>query len=557
MAEIASAWVSLLPSAKGFGRKLDADIGPDLDKSGKAGGKRFGGAFSKVVGPALGLAVGAAAVDLLKDSIGEAREAQKVGALTASTIKATGAAAKVSAREVGALAAVLSSKTGIDDEVIQSGQNMLLTFKNIRNEAGKGNDIFNQSTKALIDMSAAMGTEPRQAAIQLGKALNDPIKGVTALGRAGVQFTDGQKDQIKTLVQSGKTLDAQKIILKELESQFGGSAAAQATAGDKMAVAIGNLKEQIGVALLPVIDRFATIITTKVVPAFSTFVAFLQKNPQVIVAVAAAIGGLVVALTAMFIAANVIPVAIGAVVAGLVYAYTRFETFRKIVDTVMTLVKFYVLTNIKIVSAVIRGVWSAISAAIGFFRSLYTNVRDFIGKVVTKVREVKSAITGAFKGAKDWLKNVGRDIIQGLINGIGEKFKDVKNKLGDLTGKLTSWKGPASLDKVILKSSGQYVIDGFITGLESRFPQVQSTLGGLTSGLNESVRVPAGARFDAAASNAASSNAGNLELIRGELSIDKDGRAWIEGVAQRVVDDQDFKNTVKSRTPGAFAGSMS
>ena len=130
--------------------------------------------------------------------------------------------------QVGDLVTAISNKAGYDDEAIQSGANLLLTFTNIRNEAGKGNDIFNQSTRILTDMSTAMGTEPKQAAIQLGKALNDPIKGISALSRVGVTFTDGQKKTIKSLVDGGKTMQAQKIILKELNSEFGGSAAAQA-----------------------------------------------------------------------------------------------------------------------------------------------------------------------------------------------------------------------------------------------------------------------------------------------------------------------------------------
>ena len=53
--------------------------------------------------------------------------------------------------------AALSKKSGIDDEVIKSGANMLLTFTNIRNEAGKGNDVFNQTLPILNDMSVALG----------------------------------------------------------------------------------------------------------------------------------------------------------------------------------------------------------------------------------------------------------------------------------------------------------------------------------------------------------------------------------------------------------------
>ena len=75
----------------------------------------------------------------------------------------------------------------------------------------------------MLDMSVALGQDATQSAIQLGKALNDPVKGVTALRRVGVSFTAAQIKQIKTLVATGKTLQAQKLILRELNQEFGGS----------------------------------------------------------------------------------------------------------------------------------------------------------------------------------------------------------------------------------------------------------------------------------------------------------------------------------------------
>jgi phage-related minor tail protein len=125
---------------------------------------------------------------------------------------------------VSDLATSISRKTGMDDEAIQSGENLLLTFTNIHNETGRGNQIFTRATRTIADMSAALGQDTKSSAIQLGKALNDPIKGVTALQRVGVSFTQSQRDQIKTLVESGNTLDAQKMILRELRKEFGGSA---------------------------------------------------------------------------------------------------------------------------------------------------------------------------------------------------------------------------------------------------------------------------------------------------------------------------------------------
>ena len=203
------------------------------------------------------LAIGYGAARMGKSFVDAAVQQGKANRQTAAVIKSTGSAAHVTAANVGELSGALSAQTGIQDDLIQSYANMLLTFKNVRNEAGKGNDVFNQATKVVTDMSVALGQDGVKSSIQLGKALNDPIHGLTSLMRVGVTFTDAQKKQIKSLVTHGKILDAQKIILRELTSEFGGSAAAQGTAGEKMAAAWNNVQEKIGNILLPTLNALA------------------------------------------------------------------------------------------------------------------------------------------------------------------------------------------------------------------------------------------------------------------------------------------------------------
>jgi hypothetical protein len=202
--------------------------------------------------------------------VSAAYESQKVLKQTDAIITATGSAAGMTAKQIANLANELSLKTGIDDESIQSNLNVLLTFKAVRNEVGKGNDVFNRAAAAALDLGNVFGSADA-AAIQLGKALSNPIKGVTALRKSGVDFTEQQITQIKTLVQSGKVLEAQKIILGEVEAQVGGTAEAGATGFDKMRVAIDNAQENLGMVLLPYVEKFATFVTNSVVPAIDRF----------------------------------------------------------------------------------------------------------------------------------------------------------------------------------------------------------------------------------------------------------------------------------------------
>jgi hypothetical protein len=225
------------------------------------GSERFGAVTRDAFKLAAGAVLGAGLIEGLKSLYTEGQASNLVSKQTEAVIKSTGGAAHVTADQVGDLATAISDKTAVDDEAIQSGANLLLTFTGIRNEAGKGNDIFNQATMAVTDMTAAMngGAVSQEGlkaqSILVGKALNDPIAGLSALARVGVTFTAQQKDQIKVMVQSGDTLGAQKVILRELGKEFGGSAEAAATGAKRLGIAIGNIKESIGQGLVRVVDE--------------------------------------------------------------------------------------------------------------------------------------------------------------------------------------------------------------------------------------------------------------------------------------------------------------
>jgi phage-related protein len=258
--ELATAYISLIPSFRGGTGKIERELGGVGDKAGRKAGSGFSAAFRKTALIAAPVAAGAVVLKQMGDVFAAAAESRKIAALTEQVIRSTGGSAKVTADQVGDLAESLAAKTGVDDELIQSGANVLLTFKNIRDEAGAGNDVFSQTTALANDMSVAMGTDMTSASKQLGKALNNPLKGMSALAKIGVDFSDSQKEQIKGYIASGDLLSAQKIILAEVGTKFGGAAEAAATPLDKLKVTVGNLQEKVGGFLLPVIDKAATAI---------------------------------------------------------------------------------------------------------------------------------------------------------------------------------------------------------------------------------------------------------------------------------------------------------
>lgn len=295
---------------------------------------KIGGAAQSLIS---GLAA-FAAVDFFKGALAEADEARVTLAQTQAVIASTGGAANITSDQVSDLATKLSNLAGVDDELIQHGENVLLTFTNVKNGVGQGNDIFDQATLAALNMSRALGTDMQGAAIQVGKALNDPVRGVTALQRVGVSFTASQKEQIATLIESGQTMDAQKLILAELTKEFGGAAAAAATPADKARVAWGNFKETLGTKLMPAVSP--------VLEKLTGVLGWIGDHSWAVTALSVAFGLLATALiisTAATWAQNLaflanpitlVVLAVAALAAGIIYLATKTQFFQTVWDTV-------------------------------------------------------------------------------------------------------------------------------------------------------------------------------------------------------------------------------
>jgi len=188
----------------------------------------------------------------------------------------------------------LERETGFTAESIKETQAKLLTFSELAKSANTVGSAFDRATKAAVDMAAAGFGEASSNAVQLGKALQDPIRGITALARSGISFNEQQKDQIRTLVESNEILKAQDLILAAIEQQVGGTAEATATATDKMKNSLGEVTDIVGDALAPAFDAASD--------GLQSFAKYAQENQEVIVASAALLGGLAVAVTTVKVA---------------------------------------------------------------------------------------------------------------------------------------------------------------------------------------------------------------------------------------------------------------
>jgi len=241
-----------------------------VDKKGDDTHKSLANSFTKIgtvaiaAGAAIVTALGGALVTGMKD----AADAEGKVAQLDAVLKSTGGAAGMTRDKLLSMAEGFEKNTKFSAEAAIEAESLLLTFTNI------GETTFPRATAAAADMAQALGTDMAGQSIALGKALNDPTKGITALTRVGVTFTDQQKEQIKVMQESGDVAGAQAIILAELEKEFGGSAeAAGDTFAGKLVIlqnAIGAVTETMATVLMPYLQQFVDYLTANMPAIQST-----------------------------------------------------------------------------------------------------------------------------------------------------------------------------------------------------------------------------------------------------------------------------------------------
>jgi len=219
--------------------------------------------------------VGGALVVGAKTSIDAFNEADAIMKQTEAVLKSTGGVAGMTKDSILRLSSEIQKTTTVSDDGAQSIANLALTFTNI------SKNVFPDTIRAAIDMATAMngGITPaaevvRDKMMLIGKAMQDPDAGLGALHRVGVNV----EELAKTFKNLSTIEEKQKAILKELGTEFGGSAPAAAeTFGGKVKQLqndINNLQEVIGEFLVsyltPMFDAINSFVNS------STFNKYME-----------------------------------------------------------------------------------------------------------------------------------------------------------------------------------------------------------------------------------------------------------------------------------------
>lgn len=250
-------------------------------------------AFDKVKTTALGFFGAYEGLAFINKSVDMFNESAQASAQLDATLRSTANAANLNRDALDKQSEALMKKSLFDDDAITSSQSLLATFTKVKDT------IYMDAIPAIVDMSTKLGGDLQGTTLQVGKALNDPIKGIAALSRAGVSFTESQKATIKSMVAMNDVAGAQKLILQELQTEFGGSALAASQVGTGPMVVLknefNNVREEIGGMVMALIIDLKPALQS-MIEGLSSAVNWVKENKRLITDLAVGFGVFKVAM---------------------------------------------------------------------------------------------------------------------------------------------------------------------------------------------------------------------------------------------------------------------
>jgi len=401
----------------------------------------------------LGIAFGAfEAFQFIKESREEFEQMEQANAQLKAGLESTRGVAGLTfdGLEEGAKAAAHNIK--FTQGQIEQMQSVLLTFPAITKQT------FGEASQAIFDMATRLHQDLDQTAIQVGKALQDPIKGITALRRVGVNFNEAQTEMIKKMVETGKTARAQAFILHELQTEFAGSAAAAAHADplfhyrksmEDLRETIGELVIKLQEKLAPAFEAVAGAINDAIDGAKEVY-GWFQRNKEIIgdvgivlgtsttawiiydlwsgkaaigsairaglfaieAGVITALGTAVEAVNAAFIASPIgwIVTAVAGLTVGVIELYKHFGWFR----------------------GAVWGVWAVIKGFGQFLKDSFLQILKGVGEVIHGIfhldfKEIQHGLADSLSGVSKLYTGYGFNVAKNFKQGYAEGIADFEN----------------------------------------------------------------------------------------------------------------------------------
>lgn len=472
--------------------------------------EKIGAGFRKMALPAAAALAGIGKASL--DAAKAAAEDDAAQSKLANTLKNTAGATDTQVASTEKWIAAQGKALGVSDDELRPALGKLAT---VTGSVGKAQKL----ASLAMDVSAGSGKSLSSVTDALMKAQNGSLGGLSRLGVA----TKNADGSTKSLAQ----------VTKDLADTYKNSAstAAETAAGKqkRLQVALGELQEEIGAKLLPVLQKMAEIglqavqwigDNTGKVTALVGIIAGLSAAVLIVNAAMSAASAVMAiyhatttilsTATKAFAAAQwlvnaaltanpigLVVVAIAALVAGLVLAYKNSDTFREAVDKAFQFLKDKIPPILEVIKnavvktfnflkdfvndpvgtmkdAIVKG-WTAIKDKTSeLWDKVKEVVRDKVDDAVEKAKDLKTKVVAFFASAPSWLLNEGRQLVQGLIGGIGEKFEALREKMENAKDAI----GNKFVNAVtFLLAEGRQIVSGLIGGIGEKFSDLAEKAG--------------------------------------------------------------------------------
>jgi hypothetical protein len=439
-------------AVKGASGQMQQDLGGFQAKMQAIGGsiKDFSKNVAKI-GAGLSAAVTAPLALFGKSSLSAYQESEKAVASMEATLASMGDASGKTSEQLQGLAAHLQSISTVDDDkILQESIGQLLTFGTIAGQE------FDRAAKAALDLSQKLGGDLQGATIMVGKALNDPVRGLTALQRVGIQFTQEQKDLIKGFVETGEVTKAQGIILEELERQFGGVAEAMAGTSEGQVEQLtnqwGDFKETIGQIVAEFLPPLVGFLKDVVVglqgmdPETRKAIVVMGGLAAAIGPVLAILGTLGMALGALVAVGTGPILMVAGAVTGLIVVWKRWDEIKVIVQNMVEGVRTWLLgplmdafntvkTAIEDVKGWFKGMYDAVVGH-SYVPDMVRGVQDWFGRMAKSMEEETTRGTEAVDRQMMIMQRAGENASYSLGQGFRGLIKD-GNSFSDVLANLT------------------------------------------------------------------------------------------------------------------------
>lgn len=199
-----------------------------------------------------------------------AAEEENIGfARLQSVLEATGRAAEISSRQIDAMADKLELYSNADKQAVMDTAASLAIMENVPTS------LFEQLFETANDLYQVVGSDIGSAILTLGRAMEEPLEGLTRLRRQGIFVTDEMQNQIAELIEQNRLYDAQKLLLDDIQKRVKGTAdeIAAAAGTQSLAIAIDRYYGSVG----QLINDKANPITKTAADSVNWLTSFVDK----------------------------------------------------------------------------------------------------------------------------------------------------------------------------------------------------------------------------------------------------------------------------------------